>query len=147
MIKAVFDTNTFVSAILQPKGIPSKLLEIAMTAEECPFEIYISGQIIDEISRVLSYQRIKKKYKLSDERVNVFIGLVIEACKNVGYVPELYIVPSDPDDSYIVSTAIAIEADYLVSGDKAHVLPLKEVEGTKVVSVRDFFELVKEKNT
>ena len=142
MIKAVFDTNTFVSAMLQPKGTPARLLEMAMTADDCPFELYISGQIIDEIGRVLSYPRIKKKYNLSDDRINVFLGLIIEACKDIGYVSELFIVTADPDDSYIVSTALACNAEYLVSGDKAHVLPLKKVENTQIVTVREFAEIL-----
>jgi hypothetical protein len=141
MIKAVFDTNTFVSAFLQPKGTPARLFEMAMT-QESPFELYISGQILDEIGRVLVYPRIKKKYNVTDERVNIFLGFVMEACKNVGYVSELFIVPDDPDDSYIVSTALACSADYLVSGDKAHVLPIKQVKGVKIVTVREFFELI-----
>ena len=69
-------------------------------------------------------------------------GLIIEACKDIGYVSELFIVTADPDDSYIVSTALACNADYLVSGDKAHVLPLKEVEGTRIITVREFFEML-----
>ncbi|MBN2717796.1 MAG: putative toxin-antitoxin system toxin component, PIN family [Deltaproteobacteria bacterium] len=142
MIKAVFDTNTFVSAMLQPQGTPARLLEMAMTADACPFELYISGQIIEEIGRVLSYPRIKNKYRLSDDRINVFLALIIEACKDIGYVSELFIVTTDPDDSYIVSTALACKADYLVSGDKAHVLPLKKVENTQIVTIREFADLL-----
>jgi uncharacterized protein len=144
MLKVVFDTNTFVSAFLQPRGIPSRLFEMAAVSLEKQFEIYISNQIIDEIKKVLNYPRIKNKYKVTDNRIMFFIGFVTEICLNIGYASELFIVPDDPDDSHIVSAAIACNADFLISGDM-HILSLKKAGKVKIVTVREFYETVKEK--
>ena len=40
----------------------------------------------------------------------------------------------DPDDEMVLECALAAEADFLVSGDKKHLLKLREFEGTKIVS-------------
>ncbi len=39
----------------------------------------------------------------------------------------------DPDDNLILGTALAAQANYLVTGDKDHLLSLKKVNGTRVV--------------
>jgi putative PIN family toxin of toxin-antitoxin system len=142
MIKAVFDTNIFVSAILRPNSITAELINLASKGH---FELCISSQIINELDTVLHCPRIQKKYKLPEETINVYLGFILETSVNVGHVPELFVVPNDPKDNHIVSTALVCKADYLVTGDKAHVLSLGKVETVKIVSVRDFYEVGKEK--
>ncbi len=139
MIKAVFDTNIFVIAIIRPQGLPAKLVDLATQGR---FELFISNQIIDELAKVLSYPRIKKKYGLDDETGEVFIGFLLKTCPNVGQVPELYVVPNDPKDNPVVSTALACEADFLVTGDKAHILSLGDIGTLKIVSAKAFADML-----
>ncbi len=47
-------------------------------------------------------------------------------------------VSADPDDNYLLALAAAGSADFLVTGDKRHLLALRVYEGTKIVTVRDF---------
>jgi uncharacterized protein len=51
-------------------------------------------------------------------------------------------VPLDPKDNMIVATAVKAGADYLVTGDRRHLLALGEYEGIKIVSPRRFLELL-----
>lgn len=44
----------------------------------------------------------------------------------------------DSSDDRILAAAIAGEADLLVSGDRRHLLPLREVEGMPIVRPQDF---------
>ena len=44
----------------------------------------------------------------------------------------------DPNDNYLLAMAEAGGADYLVSGDKRHVLALHEHAGTRIVTLREF---------
>jgi predicted nucleic acid-binding protein len=48
----------------------------------------------------------------------------------------------DPDDAIFAETAVAGEADYLVSGDKGHVQAVGEVRGIPVVSPPRFLEVL-----
>lgn len=43
----------------------------------------------------------------------------------------------DPKDNPILATAIAADADLIVSGDKRHVLALEDVDGIPVVTARE----------
>lgn len=43
----------------------------------------------------------------------------------------------DPKDNLILATAIAAQADLIVSGDKRHVLALGDVDGIPVVTARE----------
>ncbi|MDJ0763368.1 MAG: putative toxin-antitoxin system toxin component, PIN family [Myxococcota bacterium] len=139
MIKAVFDTNIFVSALIKPKSTPAKLLDMAAKAA---FELVVSSQIIAELDTVLSYPKISKHQNIDDKSAEVFLGLILKTYTNIGNVPQFFIVPNDPRDNHVISTAITCRADYLVSGDKAHILPLGSVEGTKIVTANEFFELI-----
>jgi predicted nucleic acid-binding protein len=58
-------------------------------------------------------------------------------------VKDLPVVTASPDpyDNYLLATAAAGSANFLVTGDKRDLLPLKLYEGTKIVTVRDFLVL------
>ncbi len=60
MIRAVLDTNIWVSAMLTPDKPPAKILEIALTGR---MRLIISPGIIAEIGRVLQYPKVKKALK------------------------------------------------------------------------------------
>jgi predicted nucleic acid-binding protein len=51
-------------------------------------------------------------------------------------------VPNDPKDDPIVATAVAGGADYLVTGDRRHLLVLREYEGIQMISPRDFLKIL-----
>jgi predicted nucleic acid-binding protein len=44
----------------------------------------------------------------------------------------------DPDDEMILECALAAEADYIASGDKKHLLPLRRFRGIPIVSPSEF---------
>jgi len=48
----------------------------------------------------------------------------------------------DPDDEMILECALAAEADYIVSGDKRHLLPLRQFRGIPIVSPSDFLRRI-----
>ena len=44
----------------------------------------------------------------------------------------------DPSDEMILECALAGEADYIVTGDKKHLLPLREYCGVQIVNAAEF---------
>ena len=50
----------------------------------------------------------------------------------------------DPDDEMILECALAAEADYIVSGDKRHLLALRQFRGIPIVGPADFRRRLKE---
>lgn len=61
-------------------------------------------------------------------------ALVLDDLPEVDY-------PPDPKDNPILATAIAGQAQYIVSGDKRDMLELTHVEGIPIVTARDFVSL------
>jgi len=49
---------------------------------------------------------------------------------------------SDPDDDFLLALAEVGNADYLVTGDKAGLLPLRTHHATRIVTARDFAQLI-----
>jgi putative PIN family toxin of toxin-antitoxin system len=60
MIRAVLDTNVWVSAILTPGNPPAKILEFALAGK---MQLLISPGIIREIGQVLKDPKVKKALK------------------------------------------------------------------------------------
>ena len=52
----------------------------------------------------------------------------------------------DPDDNPLLATAVAGEADYLVSGDKSGVVALKRIRNTRILTARQFLTELKRQN-
>ncbi len=121
MLKVVFDTNIYVSAIIKPNSQPALLVEKAMQGN---FRLLISDTIIDELIQVLSRSKITKlgvNQKIAAE----YVAYIYTCFENIGTAPILYVPSMDENDSHVISTAMYIQADYLVSGDK-DILALKK---------------------
>ena len=55
---------------------------------------------------------------------------------------EIPAVTRDPKDDYLLAYALVGQADYLVTGDR-DLLVLGQVEHTRIVTARDFVEVIK----
>lgn len=55
-------------------------------------------------------------------------------------VPEVDVAP-DPDDNPLIATALAGEADYLVTRDKS-ILGLERLENARILTARSFLDEV-----
>lgn len=133
-MRIVVDTNLFVSALIQPKGIPAQIL-----THDAPFQLVTSEEILAEIERVLGYARIRRKYNLSDQTVHEYLARIrddseiIEVSKNAaGASP-------DPDDDKFLACAVDAGADYIVSGDP-HLTSLGGYMGIPVLTPRQFLD-------
>jgi uncharacterized protein len=138
MIRAVLDSSVLVSAFLTQSGTSHAVLS---AAREGVFVLCLSREILEETRRSLreKVRTIRRYYAYPDERVDQHIAALAEFASDL---PELHVVPLDPKDDAIVATAVAARADYLVTGDKRHLLPLGEYEGIKIVTPRQFLDLL-----
>ena len=132
-MKVVIDTNIFISSFLS-KSFPRKVFDLWMDGT---IDICLSESIVTEYIRVLEKLGLKEEKEI-DEILSLFAR---------GYhtiftskTPTLKIVEEDPDDDKFFECAVALKAEYIVSGDKA-VLKVKDYFGIKVLSARDFVEM------
>jgi putative PIN family toxin of toxin-antitoxin system len=56
MIRVVFDTNILVSALLQPQGIPARLLLFAFTGSM--IQLCVSGEVYAEYEEVIRRPKV-----------------------------------------------------------------------------------------
>jgi len=88
--------------------------------------------------RVTRYPRIRERLvpALASRLINEIRDLAV----TVTNLPTVTLSPA-PYDNYLLATALAGSADFLVTGDKRDLLPIKLFEGTRIVTVREFLTL------
>src|SRR5688572_24183987 len=125
-MRVVVDTNIFVSAFFG--GNPKKVLDLVDTKKVI---LCISDEIIQE------YLRIFVRMNRSQEELEELLRYCREAdtVDSALLLPRLNIVKEDPDDNKFIECAVALKADYIVSGDHA-LLSIDEYEGIQIVTPR-----------
>ncbi len=136
MIRAVLDTNIFVSAVLTPDGPPAQIL---VRWEEHRFVLLLSRLLLEEIDEVLRYPRVRRRHGWSEEEINGFVGRLEEMAAITASQVKVTAVPEDPDDDPLVACALEGKADFLVSGDQ-HLLGLGSYAGIQIVTPAAFLE-------
>jgi uncharacterized protein len=140
VLRAVLDTNIFISSLLNKTGAPARLLDLWRDGQ---YLLLSSPPIIKEIKTVLELPRIKTKYCLSDLDIQKLINLLeMDAIVVPGIMDVGNAIPEDPSDSIFLSCALEGSADVIVSGDR-HLLNLKNFKGIPVIPVNEFIDLLK----
>ncbi|MEP7343100.1 MAG: putative toxin-antitoxin system toxin component, PIN family [Acidobacteriota bacterium] len=138
MVKAVFDLTIIVSAILKPAGITGELINRARAGD---FVLLLSQEIIDESRATLrTHKKLRKQYRYTDEEVAYFFSRLRNIVTIVSDLPFVRIV-RDPNDDFIIATAVKAEADYLVARDK-DLLVLGAHRNTQIVSPEMFLRIL-----
>ena len=134
-MRLVIDTNILISALLVGSSLPAHLIALW---REGRFDLLTSADQLDELMRVTRYPRIRER--LAPQLAGRLINELRDIAVVVKNLPVGTVSP-DPFDNYLLATAAASSADFLVTGDKRDLLALKLYEGTKIITVRDFLVL------
>lgn len=129
MISIVCDTNVLISAIIYG-GNPERII---LAAEKNEITIFISHAILFEVSRIL-----RVKFGWQEFQIHEAISHLGKLCTIIKSSPRINRIRTDPSDNRILECAIAAKADYIVSGDKRHLLPIKKFRGIAIVSPATF---------
>jgi uncharacterized protein len=129
-LKAVFDTNIFVSALAIPGGQAERAINLVIDAQ---VNLIVSKDIIHEVLGVLAQTFSKGAEELS--RTAVFLselGEVITPREKIA-------VLIDEPDNRILECAVAGHTDVIATGDRA-MLNLKKYAGIRILSLRQFLD-------
>ena len=135
MIKVILDTNTHISALGWKEGNPRKVLDLCILGK-C--RLIESIELIKEFVSVIS--RPKFSFINEEERNQLLIFLL--QISILVEPKQKFNVCEDPKDNMILECAVEGNADYIVSGDY-HLLKLKEFKGVKIVTAKEFLDLIK----
>ncbi len=134
-MRVVTDTNVLVSAIFW-EGNESKIVELI---EEGELELITSVQILDELKKVLSYE----KFELEERKVNEHVDYYLFLAELVSPNEEMDFIRDDPSDNKFLECAREGKADYLVSGDH-HLLDLEDFKEIEIVSAGELLQILGE---
>lgn len=127
----VFDTNIFLSAIIFG-GNPRTCLELARSGE---ITLYTSRSILFELA-----EKLREKFLWEeDDTQNIIEGIVIFV-KLVLPSQKITLIKKDPSDNRILECALECKADYIISGDKKHLLSLASFKGIPILSATEILK-------
>ncbi len=134
-MRVILDTNVLLGALISPQGPPDIIYRAWRSAR---FELVTSTAQLDELRRVSRYPKLKTI--LPAHRVGTMVNNMQRAIV-LGTLPpppdgmDL----NDPNDVFLLSMALASEADYLVTGDRrAGLLQRGSAGRTRIVSPAAF---------
>ena len=137
-LRAVLDTNVFVSGLISPMGKPAAILKALRSRR---FTLVSSPPINEEIIEVFDRPRICDRYGLGDRIFDVSF-ILWEVAELVIDLPGVRVC-SDPEDDKFLAAAVGGRAHYLVTGDVGDLLHLGEYKGVAIVSPREFVSRLK----
>jgi hypothetical protein len=138
MIRIVLDTNLFVSALLKTGSNPDRIIQLVRDEKVL---LLISDSIIEEISRVLAYPKIRKRLTASDHELDNFVQLLSTVAIITPGTLNLPPLDADPDDTKYLICAVEGHADFIVSGDH-HLTDLVMYRGIRIVTPTDFLQTI-----
>ena len=127
--KVVIDTNVFISGLIFT-GKPSEVLELFIKGE---IEVYISPFILKELEGIL-----RKKFEWNEKQLQKILDKIKKKAVIVQPETKISIIKAKKDDNRIQECGVDGRVQYIISGDKRHILPLKNFRGIKILSPSEF---------
>lgn len=131
-MRAVFDSNVFVSAFTSP-GSNGDVALTRARVRDC--DLIFSVPIAHEVARVL-----RVKFRLDDDLIIRRLRVMRRAAAEIVRPVQSLSVLADEPDNRILECAIAGKADVIVTGDRG-LLDLKSYEGIAIVRLADFLRM------
>lgn len=142
-MRAVVDSNVWVSALLNPAGPPAA---IRTALQNGKFTLIASEPLLAELSLVLWRPRLVRKYGVTPASRAALITLLLERAEIVPVTGTVRLC-RDPNDDQVIETALNGRADVLVTRDddlkgEAELVAVLAARGLAVLTVRRFLELL-----
>lgn len=133
-LRLLLDTNVVVAGLLW-NGPPRRLIESAI--DGMSVALYSSPALLEELRQTLGYPKFAARIDKAGASVQSLVTTYRDIVTLVvpGTVPR--IVMNDADDDHVIAAALAAEADFIVTGDRRHLLPLGSHRGIGIVTVSD----------
>ena len=128
-MRVVLDTNVVVSGLNFP-GNERLVLELALRGR---FELYLSSFILEEITGVLG-----RKFGWGEDPVSEARRTLERAVTVIEPRRFTNVIEANEADNRILECATEGSADYLITGDRRHLLPLEEHQGVRILNASRF---------
>ena len=133
-MKIVLDANIFISSFFWG-GNPRLVVERVIAGMD---ELFITKEIMKEIEDVIG----RPKFHAENDKISYFINSIEEIGNQISTKKHIKNGSRDKNDNKYIECGITANADYIISGD-IHLLELKEYNGIKIVTAKNYLEIVK----
>lgn len=129
-MKAVFDTNIFISAFAIPGG---KAEEAYLLCLKAKFVLCSSIPILTETA-----QELREKFGWDEDKITHLLKTIASVAVITKPPSHVHLLLDEPDNR-VLECAEEAKADFIVTGDKHH-LSLKHFKTTDIITLSDFIE-------
>lgn len=135
-MRVVLDTNIIVSGLNFDGGNEARILDLGLAKQ---FDLYLSPFILAEVASVLP-----RKFDWDNHSIRTTLETLQAVATIVESPPPPDAVSTNRADDRVLACAAGVSADYLVTGDRRHLLPIGEYQGTRIVTARQFLSELEE---
>ena len=131
-VRVVADTNVLISALLFG-GLPEQILLAGLRGD---IQLLTSIPLLEELENVLM-----RKFRFDPKFAKDSCDFIRDVAERVEVISHLNVIKNPEGDNRLLECAVDGKADFVVSGDTKHILPLREYAGIKILSPSDFVKL------
>ncbi len=128
IVKAVLDTNIYISAFLFPGGPPA---EIYLLAVRRKFQLCSSPAIMAEVAN-----KLRVKFQVDECDIVDLLKQIARIAAIIKPKNKINLLTDEPDNR-VLECAVELKANLIVSGDH-HLLNLKELQKIRIIRAADF---------
>ena len=140
MITALLDTNVFVQSLLSTSRAASSRVVEALYDRR--FRAVFSDATLDELLEVLAVQQMSESHGLTDDEILIFLTSFLPDAIRYRSVPNVTARVKDITDVKFLSLAAHSKADYLVTNDRRHLIPIGQFRATRIVLPAEFLRIL-----
>jgi hypothetical protein len=111
-------------------------------AEDKLVQLFVSLDILQEINRVLQYEKILRILKRSRIEPSSIMPTIVSLSSLVDVKTPAHAIEEDPSDNHVLACAKEASAQFIVSGDR-HLLQLGQYESIKILTASSFLRMEK----
>jgi putative PIN family toxin of toxin-antitoxin system len=133
-VKAAFDSRIILSAFFIPGSFQDRILKKLLSGK---FEHITSVPILREVDKFLLYT-----FREPKESRKCLVDFIKELSTIVYPVTPVKIIAAQPMDNLIFEIAEEAKVDFIVSGDKKHILPVNNYKNIPVLAPPAFSRML-----
>jgi len=131
VLRVVLDTNIWISAV-NFGGKPQEIIKLAVQKK---IAIYSSQTLYAEFIGVS-----RKKFAYSEEKIKAVESLYKRLVKFREPKTTVNLISVNPPDNRVLECALEAKADFIISGDKKHLLSLKKFKNIPILPAAEFLK-------
>ena len=141
MITVILDTNVILQSLISPRMSSSVM--VMERYFDGQFNLVFSNDTLNELINVLSMERMRARHRYSDDKLIEFINSLMDKGRCLTVTEKVSArLTHDITDTKFLALARASGADYLVTNDSRHLLPIGRFHETAIVRPSEFLSVI-----